>query len=347
MSTPPPPSPLSLPLRTRIQLAVLDFITNRTLCPDGSVDRRLINLLDRPFPPNPVPRNSVSSHDFSLDPSRDLWFRLFVPSTADSTSDYSDNRLPVIVFFHGGGFALLSPASRSYDAVCRRFARRFNSVVVSVNYRRTPEHRFPAQFEDSLDVLRFLSNRRHTIPNWPINADLTKCFLAGDSAGGNLTHNVAIMYLQNENREIEFRDLRLRGLIVIQPFFGGKETAESETRLEGAPIVSLERTEWMWKAFLGPDGADKDHWAVNVSGPNAVELDGLELPPVVLFVGGFDPLRDWQLRYGEWLKRKGKDVVVFDYEKACHAFYVFPEIEETEKLIVEVGKFIRAQCSKV
>lgn len=155
------------------------------------------------------------------------------------------------------------------------------------------------------------------------------------------------MYLQYENREIEFRDLRLRGLIAIQPFFGGKETAESETRLEGAPIVSLERTEWMWKAFLGPDGPDKDHWAVNVSGPNAVELDGLELPPVVLFVGGFDPLRDWQLRYAEWLKRKGKDVVVFDYEKAFHAFYLFPEIEESEKLIVEVGKFIRAQCSKV
>ena len=82
-----------------------------------------MNFLDRRVPPNPTPFRGVSTHDVTVDPSRNLWFRLFLPhSTPDPSA--------VIVFFHGGGFAFLSAASQAYDAVCRRFSRKFNAVKV-------------------------------------------------------------------------------------------------------------------------------------------------------------------------------------------------------------------------
>ncbi|GAB2277252.1 hypothetical protein Dimus_011959 [Dionaea muscipula] len=346
MATEPRPA-LSLPIKIKVQLWLLGFFTDRAFRRDGTINRRLMNFIDLRTPANSTPKNGVKSHDVVVDPSRNLWFRLFLPSTttASQGGSNSSSTLPVIVFFHGGGFAFLNPASKPYDAVCRRFVRRFNAVVISVNYRLTPEHKFPSQYDDGFDVLKFIDDNRKSIEFWPENADVRKCFLAGDSAGGNLAHNLAVRVFQQE-KEGKLRDVKLIGLIVIQPFWGGKEKAESEIRLEGAPIVSLARTEWLWKAFL-PYGSDPDHWAVNVCGPNALDVSGLDLPPVLLFVGGFDPLRDWQLRYGEWLKRSGKDVVVFDYPTVPHAFYIFPDFPESLQLITEVKRFLDKQCSKI
>ncbi|GMH07679.1 hypothetical protein Nepgr_009519 [Nepenthes gracilis] len=328
---------LSLPWKTKLQLSVADFVTDMTLRRDGTLNRRLVDFLDRKVPAKSTPRNGVRSHDVTVDAHGNVWFRVFVPTHVPSDVV----SLPVIFFFHGGGFSLLSAATPAYDAVCRRFARKINAVVVSLNYRLAPEHKFPAQYDDGFDALKFIDENRQSLEFWPENADVGRCFLAGDSAGGNLAHHLGVRASQ-----AEFKEVKIIGLIVIQPFFYGKDRTESEIRLEGAPIVSRRRVEWMWKAFL-PKGEDLDHWAVNVSGPNAVDISGLEVPPVILFVGGFDPLRDWQLRYHDWLKNSGKDVTLFDVPTVCHAFYVFPEIPESLMLIREITDFIEKQSSKI
>ncbi|PRQ22395.1 putative carboxylesterase [Rosa chinensis] len=77
-------------------------------------------------------------------------------------------------------------------------------------------------------------------------------------------------------------------MLAIQLFFGGEERTESETRLTRVPLVNIERTGWMWKAFL-PEGSDRDHPVVNVFGPNAVDISGVDFPATIVFVGGFDP----------------------------------------------------------
>ncbi|KNA06755.1 hypothetical protein SOVF_178100 [Spinacia oleracea] len=324
---------LSLPFKTRFQVSVLSFVTDIVRRNNGTINRRIINLLDRRVPPNPTPYNSVSTHNVVFDPSNNLWFRLFVPHHTDAVAS-----LPVIVFFHGGGFSLLSAASNVYDAVCRRFARKLNAVVCSVEYRLSPEHKLPCQYDDGFAVLKFLDNPQNLrdIPHWPENADVSTVFIAGDSAGGNLAHHLTVNYAKSSS---SFNLLKVAGLINIQPYFGGKERVDSEVELEGMPVVSMERTEWLWKAFL-PEGQDCDHWAVNVSGPNAVDISGLKLPPILLFVGGFDPLKDWQKRYYEWLRRNGKDVKLVEYSTAIHAFYVFPELPQANLLFAEIKEFI-------
>ncbi|XP_030551352.2 probable carboxylesterase 18 [Rhodamnia argentea] len=323
-------SSLDMPWKTRVAISILSRVTDYCRRPDGTINRRLLGFLDFKSPPNPTPVNGVSSSDVPVDPSRDLWFRLYTP--AASTTSPS---LPVLVFFHGGGFSFLSPASKAYDAVCRRFARKVPAVVVSVNYRLAPEHRFPSQYDDGFDVLRFLDDESSVLP--PI-ADLSKCFLAGDSAGGNIAHYMAVRACQSEKK---LQRVRVVGLVAIQPFFGGTERTESETRLEEAPLVSVRRTDWCWKALL-PEGEDRDHWAANVSGPNAVDVAGLEgFPATLVVAAGFDPLRDWQKRYYEWLRRSGKEAELVDYPTMFHAFYIFPEVAQSTELIRKVKDFIQ------
>ncbi|XP_015879632.3 probable carboxylesterase 18 [Ziziphus jujuba] len=330
-----------LPWRTRLAVSFLSLLTDTARRPDGTINRRLLRLLDFKSSPTPTsPLHGVTSRDHTLDPSRNLWVRVFVPHYSSSSQSQSQS-LPVIVFFHGGGFTFLDPASFAYDAVCRKFARKIPSIVVSVNYRLSPEHRYPCQYDDGFDVLKYLDHNGTSL--LPEFADLSKCFLAGDSAGANLAHHVAV----RAAAEQLMKSLKVVGLVSIQPFFGGEERTESEIRLAKAPLVSLARTDWLWKVFL-PEGSNRDHPASNVSGPNAVDISGSGgYPDTLVFVGGLDPLQDWQRRYWEWLTRSGVKAELVEYPNMIHAFYVFPELPQAHQLITQVKHFVNAKCHTI
>ncbi|XP_059296889.1 probable carboxylesterase 18 [Lycium ferocissimum] len=331
-----------LPWKTRVALYVVSAVTDYSRRPNGTVNRRLLSICRLRTSSNPNPINNVKSFDITVDSSRDLWFRLFIPTTDESRNLIS---LPIIVFFHGGGFVYLSADTTAYDAVCRRFARKLPAVVVSVNYRLAPEHRYPAQYGDGFDVLKFLDNEKNR-GILPENVDLSCCFVAGDSAGGNIAHHVA---KRASELTSDFNSLKVIGLVAIQPFFGGEERTEAEIRLAKIdPLVSLSRTDWMWKAFLPPgEGIDRDHEVINVSGPRAIDISKLDFPATMVVVSGFDSLQDWQRRYYEWLKKSGKEVYLSEYPTMVHAFYIFPELPESTQLILEIKDFIYKQCSKV
>ncbi|XP_060176167.1 probable carboxylesterase 18 [Lycium barbarum] len=335
-------SPPGLPWKTRVALYVVSAVTDYSRRPNGTVNRRLLSICRLRTSSNPNPINNVKSFDITVDSSRDLWFRLFIPTTDESRNLIS---LPIIVFFHGGGFVYLSADTTAYDAVCRRFARKLPAVVVSVNYRLAPEHRYPAQYDDGFDVLKFLDNEKNR-GILPENVDLSCCFVAGDSAGGNIAHHVA---KRASELTSDFNSLKVIGLVAIQPFFGGEERTEAEIRLaEIDPLISSSRTDWMWKAFLPPgEGIDRDHEVINVSGPRAIDISKLDFPATMVVVSGFDSLQDWQRRYYEWLKKSGKEVYLSEYPTMVHAFYIFPELPESTQLILEIKDFIYKQCSKV
>jgi acetyl esterase/lipase len=180
-------------------------------------------------------------------------------------------------------------------------------------------------------VLKFIDENRHVLPE---NANVSKCFIAGDSAGANIAHHVAVRVCK-----AGLRNVRVIGLVSIQPFFGGEERTEAEIRLEGSPLVSMARTDWLWKVFL-PEGSDRDHGAANVSGLNGEDLSGLDYPDTLVFVAGFDPLNDWQKRYYDWLKKCGKNCELIEYPTMIHAFYIFPNLPESTQLILQVKNFI-------
>ncbi|RLM58207.1 gibberellin receptor GID1L2 [Panicum miliaceum] len=288
-----------------------DFVIDATRRADGTLNRGVLSLLDPPVPAVPSPWCGVATRDVVVDRALRLRARLFLPAAAAA-----DGRpLPVIVFFHGGGIARCASAA-----------------VLSVDYRRTPEHRFPAPYEEGLAALQFLDDpKKHPVP-----LDVSRCFLAGDSAGGNVAHHVARRYAANPSL---FTNVRLAGLVAIQPFFGGEERTPSELRLDGAaPIVSIARTDWMWRAFL-PPGADRTHEAANFASPAAAAgLDSPAFPPVLIAIGGYDPLQDWQRRYGDMLRTRGKDVRVVEYPDAIHGFYTIPMFDDARDLIIRIAE---------
>ncbi|KAL6205699.1 hypothetical protein ACLB2K_022953 [Fragaria x ananassa] len=142
------------------------------------------------------------SLNLTVDASRNLWFRLFVPSTTTTSS----SSLPVIVFFHGGDFSFLSPDSFAYDAVCRKFARTIPAVVVSVNYRLSPEHGYPSQYDNNLDVLK---PRRPPRPCRPLPLLPRRRQHRAPRGSAGLPE--------------EFQVVKPIGLVLIQPFFGSEE----------------------------------------------------------------------------------------------------------------------------
>jgi acetyl esterase/lipase len=316
----------------RLALRVVDGVADATRRSDGTLNRFTLSLLDPRVPAFSTPCRGVASRDVVIDKQAQqrLRARLFHPVAELGAP------LPVIVFFHGGGFAFLSAASAAYDAVCRRIARYASAAVLSVDYRRAPEHCCPAPYDDGVAALRFLDDPKNRPRDVPLDA--SRCFLAGDSAGGNIAHHVARRYAAAAS---SFRTVRVAGLVAVQPFFGGEERTPSELRLDGAaPIVNVERVDWMWRAFL-PPGADRTHEAADFAcAAAAAGIDSPAFPPVLLAVGGFDPLQDWQRRYGNFLRSRGKDVRVVEYPDAIHAFYVFPVFDDARDLIIRIADFV-------
>ncbi|CAN6226307.1 unnamed protein product [Urochloa humidicola] len=324
-----------LPWTVRVQLAAL-ALGHR---PDGSIRRLLFSLGDLKSGASPRPDASgVRSADVTIDASRGLWARVFSPPPPPAADAAAP--LPVVVYFHGGGFVLFSASSRPYDALCRRLSGELRAVVVSVNYRLAPDHRFPAAYDDGVAALRYLDGNALPADAFAVPVDLSSCFLAGDSAGGNIAHHVAQRWAASSSPAAR---LRVAGAVMIQPFFGGEERTDAEVELDGVSALSVAATDHYWREFL-PEGATRDHPAARVSG-GAVEI-AEAFPPAMVVVGGFDLLKDWQARYVEALQAKGKTVRVVEYPDAVHGFHAFPELADSGKLVEEMKLFVQEHRSK-
>nr|AMR60825.1 gibberellin receptor GID1a [Gladiolus x hybridus] len=332
-------SKMVVPLNTWVLISNFKVAYNMLRRPDGTFDRHLAEFLDRKVLQNATPVNGVLSFDFILDRPTNLLVRVYRPSPHDSPS-FTDLRLPpssepfpVIIFFHGGSFAHSSANSAIYDSLCRRFVTLFGpSVVLSVNYRRSPEHRYPSAYDDGWAALKWASNE-----SWlRCNSDSKpRIFLVGDSSGGNIAHNVAL-------RAVD-AGIEISGNILLNPMFGGNERMESERKFDGKYFVTIQDRDWYWKAFL-PEGADRDHHACNPFGPNAVKLEGMKFPKSLVVVAGLDLLSDWQVAYAKGLEEAGQDVKLVYREQATIGFYFLPNTEHFYEVMDEIKSFVISNC---
>lgn len=318
-----------LPWRVRLLVGAVSILHSASLRADGTVNRSLLSLFERTVPPSPAPDAAgVSSSDHAV--SNDLRVRLFVPAPTASGS-----QLPVVVYFHGGGFVFHSVATAQFDALCRRLAASIPAVVASVDYRLAPEHRAPSAYDDGEAALRWaLAGAGGALPSPP-----TAVFVAGDSAGGNVAHHVASRLQRS-----------VAGLVLLQPFFGGEARTASEQRLCHAPFGAPERLAWLWRAFL-PPGATRDHESANV--PAAIQRDGATagkwraFPPTLVCVGGWDVHQDRQRAYAHALQAAGaEEVRVAEFPDAIHAFYLFEDLADSKRLLADVAEFVNRRAAE-
>ena len=331
-----------VPLNTWILISNFKLAYNLLRRPDGSFNRELNEFLDRKVPANTIPVDGVFSFDI-VDKSTNLLNRVYMPAPEDESQwgvvDLekplsTDDIVPVIVFFHGGSFTHSSANSAIYDTLCRRFVSLCKAVVVSVNYRRSPEHKYPAAYDDGWSAVKWVSTRPW-LQSGKEGHGRVYVYLAGDSSGGNIAHHVAVRASEE--------GVEILGNILLHPMFGGETRTESEKRLDGKYFVTIQDRDWYWRAYL-PEGEDRDHPACNIFGPRGKNLKGLSFPRSLVVVAGLDLVQDWQLAYVEGLRNAGHEVELLYLKEATIGFYLLPNNDNFYTLMAEIKNFVKPTC---
>ncbi|XP_021842094.1 probable carboxylesterase 120 [Spinacia oleracea] len=262
--------------------------------PDGSITR--IKEFFPTVPPNTT-TSLAFSKDVPLNPNNKTWVRLYLPS---GPPGYLNN-LPVVVFAHGGGFILLSTAGPDIDLFLSSTASKLRVLVVSVEYRLAPEHRLPAAYDDVLEALYWVKDKKD---EWVKNyGNVSRCIMMGESVGGNIVYNVG---LRASVMTPALKPLVIRGLVLIQPFFGGADLDRGYTNPNMQVIANL-----LWNLSL-PLGENRNNPYFNpIFGGGSSNLDKIRgLGWRVAFAGcDGDFIFDRQVKVFEFFKKRGLDVV--------------------------------------
>ncbi|CAN8236123.1 unnamed protein product [Cochlearia groenlandica] len=218
---------------------------------DGHVERSQLIPCVGPTLPLEL---GVSCSDVHIDTLTNVWARLYVPLVKTNMPLVSNTRLPMLVYFHGGGFCVGSASWSCYHEFLVRLSSTSRCMVMSVNYRLAPENPLPAAYEDGVNAIHWLNKTRKD-NLWGKLSDFERIFLAGDSAGGNIANHVAARLATDE------AGIKIAGMILIQPFFGGEARTDSEKRVGNntkSSMLTLAASDTWWKMAL-PRGANREH----------------------------------------------------------------------------------------
>lgn len=276
---------------------------------------------------------TVLTKDITINQTNKTWVRLFLPNKPISNDHH---KLPLIVFFHGSGFIVASAGSTMFHDFCVKMVDEIGVFVVSVEYRLAPEHRLPAAYDDAMEALFWI---RNSDDEWlRCYVDYSKCYLMGKSAGATIAYHAGLRAVEVVK---DLEPLKIQGLILRQPFFGGKERSKSELKLENDQILPLCVTDLMWELAL-PIGADRDHEYCNPRVGNSFEkfdkIRDLEWKVLVSGNGG-DPVVDREKELAQLMEEKGVHVVKDFDEDGCHGIEYYDPLK-AKKLIELIKGFI-------
>lgn len=227
--------------------------------------------------------------------------RLYRPAGADHAT------LPALIFYHGGGFTIGD--LDTHDGVCQTLCAQAGIVVVSVDYRLAPEHRFPAAVDDCYAALEWVSDQAAELA-----IDPARLAVGGDSAGGCLSAVIALLA-----RDRAGPQLRLQ--LLIYPTTDASHDMDSHRRNGSGYVLTVELLHYFRDLYLtGPD--DIADWRVSpLRAP-----DHSHLPPAWILIAGYDPLADEADAYAARLDESGVAVTIARYPGQIHGFITMGKI---------------------
>ncbi|PIN20444.1 Arylacetamide deacetylase [Handroanthus impetiginosus] len=247
------------------------------------------------------------------------------PASNPETSIYlpkttaAGGKLPLIIYIHGGAFSIQSAFSSLYHYYINELASESGSIVVSIEYRLAPEHPILAFYYDSYAAIKWVDShsRAGQGPDQWINeyADFERVYVAGDSAGANISHNMVIR---------GGFGFKFSGLILIHPFFG------------------IGNPDKVWD-FICPDTIGSHDLRLNPTA-DLDRLSKLGCERVLVCVAGNDNLRERGWNYYQKLKNTDWKGVVefFETHGEVHVFHLFDlECENSTSLLKRIVNFIR------
>jgi acetyl esterase len=231
---------------------------------------------------------------------------------------------PALVFFHGGGWVIGD--LDSHDVVCRKLADEGELVVISVDYRLAPEHKFPAAVDDAIAATKWIAlNARR------LGIDASRLSVGGDSAGGNLATVVAISARDGNGPAIA-------GQVLIYPAIDFAMTHPSHREPETSILLTHSVIRWFRDHYLN-GAADVQDW--RASPARARSLTGL--PPAYVLTAGADPLRDEGDEYAQRLRDAGVAVAHRTFPGQFHGFFTMGKLlQQANVAASEIGAWLKA-----
>lgn len=216
-------------------------------------------------------------------------------------SPFLEGTHPVLVYYHGGGWVIGN--IESHDSLCRQLANQSQCIVISVDYRLAPEHKFPAAVEDAYAAVQWVANHAEEI-----HVDAHRIAVGGDSAGGNLAAVVCLMAKKESSPSIAFQ-------LLIYPATGMSSDTNSHKENGEGYFLTKDLMTWFTSCYIqSVEDLDNPY----VAPLKAQDFSGL--PPAFVLTGEFDPLRDEGEAYAEKLRNAGVCVESKRYEGMIHGF---------------------------
>ncbi|TYG39589.1 hypothetical protein ES288_D12G027300v1 [Gossypium darwinii] len=279
---------------------------------DGRVERYFVT---QPVPAGLDPTTGVQTKDVVISPA--VKARIFMPQ-----STTPGQKLPLLVHYHGGGFSIGSAFDTFTYKVAAPLAKQANIVLVSIDYRLAPEHPLPIAHDDSWVGLQWVAshaNGQGPEPWLNDNADPSRVFLAGESAGANIAHFVAV-----QAGVTKLVDLKIRGMLIVHPYFGTREPSDNELDKYVCPTS----TEFDNDPIVNPAADPK--------------LNEMACERVIVLVAEEDGFRNRGEAYYETLAKSGwrGKVEFFETKGEGHCFHVVINNHNTEVLKNKMVDFI-------
>ena len=315
------PDPMDAALTTPIDPPLAGFLAQAATQPPlerlpVEVGRQVYRELAASLGLPPPPVATVVDHTMR-GPGGPLPLRLYTPVSPAASPR------PALVYLHGGGWVIGD--LETHDAVCRRLCHDAGMLVIAVDYRRAPEHPFPAAPDDAEAAVRWAAAHAAEL-----GCDPARLAVAGDSAGAQLAA-VAAMRVAG--------DVPLRGLgLIYPPALHHGETLPSRSENGEGKFLTASAMVWFMDAYLGTDAAMA--WHPEVALLHAPRLDAL--PPTWIATLGHDPLRDEGIALAGAIARAGVDVEHVHEPSGVHACIHFTALSPVgERLMAGLAQWLR------
>jgi len=261
----------------------------------------------------PPPENVSEVRDLTAPgPASEIPLRLY-----RGTATGADEKLPVLLYYHGGGWLLGD--LESHDGVCRRFANAARCCVISVDYRMAPEHKFPACVDDCAAATRWVAEQAK-----PLRIHADRVAVGGDSAGGNLAAVMALLSRDGALPPLVFQ-------LLIYPSTDMMMTTVSSQNIgDGVPLTS-KTMRWFIDHYIR-NAADARDW--RASPLRAVDLSGTAQALVLTCT--HDPLCDEGIAYAQRLEREGVRVTHLHFSDQIHGFMSMGRIIRASDLAIDM-----------
>ena len=302
---------------TRIQ-EILDFIASRNLPPHYELPpaegREGMEKARAIFGGDPVELPRVEDRAIP-GPAGDVPIRIYAP---EAQTPESGAALPVLVFFHGGGWVLGS--LDTHDDVCRHFAKLAGCMVIAVDYRLAPEHKFPAAVEDCTAALEWIAAHGDSL-----GCDPARLAVGGDSAGGNLAAVMTQLARERGGPTIAFQ-------LLIYPVTARDFSAPSMKAYGEGFLLTKKGMHWFMDHYLNDPSEGEDP---RVAPLKAESLVGL--PPALVVTVEYDVLRDEGEAYARRLAEAGVAARLVRYDGLIHGFLSMTVAPRTGEVIRELA----------